>query len=252
MSNILVCKNYEITDHTKWYDDRSNEKDLVENYKGMEELCLTSAEKNIKDLDDIKVFRGKAENIRDVFKDNFYEIHDLWQEGHNILYCDLDVVFTKPVSYFSDYNHFSMFNFTDPPRTSDDHYNLIFDHYFNCGIRYYPEEMSSDVWDIGFKMLENWNPERWDSEQIIYNAMLWSQEDVTPKDLWQPQIAYQMLLDPRSANGDKINNNFNKISYTEAGAVHVHGSRGSEDRLGLMQALLDGNIESVNEEVLYL
>ena len=120
MSNILVCKNYEISDHTKWYDDRSTEKNLVSNYTKMQDICVSSAEKNINDLDQVKIFTGKEDNIREVFKKNFYEIYELWQEGHNILYCDLDVVFTQPVSYFSDYNFFSMFNFTDPPRTKDE------------------------------------------------------------------------------------------------------------------------------------
>lgn len=252
MSNILVCKNYEISDHTKWYDDRSTEKNLVSNYTKMQDICVSSAEKNINDLDQVKIFTGKEDNIREVFKKNFYEIYELWQEGHNILYCDLDVVFTQPVSYFSDYNFFSMFNFTDPPRTKDEHYNLIFDHYFNCGIRYYPEEMEQDVWDLGIKMVENWNPDRWDSEQIIYNAMMWSQEDISPKDVWKPQIAYQMLLDPRSSNGNSVNKNFNKLEFSQAGAIHVHGSRGSEDRLSLMQALSDGTLDPVSEEVLYL
>ena len=84
--NILVCKNYTITDHTKWYNDRTNETGLVENYTAMEELCVASAKKYVKDLDEVKVFRGEADNIRDVFKINFYEIYDLWQQGNNILY----------------------------------------------------------------------------------------------------------------------------------------------------------------------
>ena len=252
MSNILVCKNYKITDHSKWYDDRTNEENLVDNYIKMQDLCVKSAQENIIDLDTVKIFTGEADNIRDVFKKNFFEIYELWQEGHNILYADLDVVFTQPVNYFSDYNHFAMFNFTDPPRTTDEHYNLVFDHYFNCGIRYYPEEMDQSIWDKGIQMMENWNPERWDSEQIIYNAMLWSQEDVSPQDVWKPQLAYQMLLDPTTTSGNSINKNFNKIDHTQAGAIHVHGSRGSKNRLDLMQALLDGTLEPVQDEVLYL
>ena len=37
--NFLVFKNYNITDHTKWYNDRTSEIDLVDNYKAMEKIA---------------------------------------------------------------------------------------------------------------------------------------------------------------------------------------------------------------------
>ena len=251
MSNILVCKNYNITDHTKWYDDRTNENNLVNNYTEMEKICIASAEEHLQDLDEVKVFRGEADNIRDVFKKNFYEIYDLWKEGHNILYVDLDVVFMKPVAFFDQFDKFSMFNLTDPPKTSDDHYNVNFDFYFNCGVRYYPKDMNQEVWDLGIKMMENWNPDRWDSEQIVYNAMMWSQDGIEPGQVYNPKAAYQMLFDFRSSQSS-INTQFNQMDFQEAHVIHVHGSRGSANRLDLMQTLLDGNFESNTEEVLYL
>ena len=249
MSNILVAKNYTITDHSKWWDDRSTETDLVENYKEMETLCLQSAVDNLVDMDSLHVFTGQANNIREVFKTNFYEIYDLWKDGHNILYCDLDVVFPKKHDYFVKTDKFQMFNLTDPISTTDDHYDLKFDHYFNCGIRYYPKNMSQDVWDLGFKMVENWNPDRWDSEQIIYNAMMFSQ-DITAQDVYAPNKAYQLLADPRTPRGNQMNNSFNRINIQDAYAVHVHGSRGSSDRLSLMRSILDGDLHQ--EEVLVL
>ena len=186
--NYLVLKNYNVKDHTKWYSDRSQEVNLVENYQAMENIATQSALKNLEKLNEIKVFRGEADNIRDVFKKNFYEIYELWQKGHNILYADLDVVFTQPVNYFENSNTFRMYNLTDPVKTTCDHYNVEFETYFNCGIRYYPKDMSQDVWDLGIEMVENWNPERWDSEQIIYKAMMWSQ-NIKADDVYNPRIA---------------------------------------------------------------
>ena len=61
--NILVCKNYTINDHTKWYNDRTNEQNLENNYTGMEKLCVASAEEYIQNLDEVKVFSGEADNI---------------------------------------------------------------------------------------------------------------------------------------------------------------------------------------------
>ena len=251
MSNILVLKNYTITDHTKWYGDRSNEANLANNYNQMEEVCVQSAHNRIKDLDSVKVFRGEASNIRDVFKENFFEIYELWKEGHNILYCDLDVVFTKEVEYFGKYNKFTMFNFTDPANTSDSFYNVTFENYFNCGIRYYPKEMSQEAWDIGIAMVENWNPDRWDAEQIIYNAMMWGQ-DKELNSFYNPTKAYQMLHDPNTPHGSTINSHFNRIELRDACAVHVHGSRGSANRLEIMKALKDGSLTQDTEEYLYL
>ena len=136
MSNILVAKNYTITDHSKWYDDKSSSAQIIQTtYSKMEEVLVRTAKKHVVGLDEIVVHRGEADNIRDVFKLHFKEIYDLWKEGHNVLYCDLDVMFLKSVEYFNKYNKFTMFNLTDPTSTTDSHYNLTFEHFFNCGIR---------------------------------------------------------------------------------------------------------------------
>lgn len=257
MSNILVAKNYKITDHSKWHDDKTSVADQLEaDYKIMEDILVSTAKQNIKDLDDVKVFRGEADNIRDVFKVNFYEIYDLWKEGHNILYADLDVIFTKGVDYFWDTKYFKMFNFTQPVSTTDTHYDLTFDKYFNCGIRYYPQDMSQDIWDLGIEMVENWNADRWDSEQIIYNAMLWEQ-DVKFEDLYDPRLAYQFLFfedleHVQLAECMRMNKKFNQIDVSQAGAVHVHGSRESQARLRLMEMLSKGEFVYQQDEVLYL
>ena len=240
MKNYLVTKNYRITDHTKWYGDRSHETNLVQNYAAMETLLVKSAKENVVGLDEVIVHRGEAEHIREVFKIHFKEIYNLWStEECNILYCDLDVVFLKKALYFNQFDFFAMFNYTDPPHTVDEHYGLTFDRFFNCGIRYYPNTMKQEVWDLGFNMLENWNPERWDSEQVIYNQMLWIQ-GVEPQQVYAPHLAFQML------NGNpshQMNTDFNRISVKDAAAVHVHGSRGSGDRLQIMKGLLDGNFQ---------
>ena len=230
--NILVSKNYTITDHTKWYNNRTNEANLAENYAGMERVMLRSAQRHLKNCDGYHVFKGSAEHIREVFVRNFKEIYEVWRQGHNILYVDLDVVFTNSYDVFDKIDLFSMFNYTDPRSTHDAHYDLTLDHFFNCGIRYYPKNMDHSVWDLGFKMLENFDWGRWDSEQIIYNAMQWSQS-TDPQKFLKPRLAYQLLQIQHA----KLNDVFNGIPLERAAAVHVHGSRGSNDRLQLMKLL---------------
>ena len=246
MKNYLVAKKYTVNDHTKWFDDRTSEINLVENYSEMEKLLTESAQTHLVGLDEIIVHRGEAEHIRDVFRIHFEEIYNLWKsEPCNILYSDLDVVFLDTARYFDQYDFFAMFNFTDPPSTVDEHYGLTFERFFNCGIRYYPRTMKQETWDIGFEMLKNWNPERWDSEQVIYNQMLWSQ-DIPPQRFYRPDLAFQMLNENPL---HQQNTDFNRISVVSAAAVHVHGSRGSGNRLQIMKDLLDGNF---HEEVLLL
>jgi hypothetical protein len=248
--NILVAKNYTITDHTKWYADRSSEAGLAENYTAMEQLCVASAHKYVKNLDEVIVFRGEADNIRDVFKKNFYEIHELWRAGNNILYVDLDVMFINHADYFNQFDQFSMFNLTDPVSTTDEHYGVNFSNYFNCGIRYYPANMDQAVWDLGIQMVENWNPDRWDSEQIIYNAMMFSQKQFDIHQVYQPKLAFQMLHADINHPG---NRNFNQIKASQASAVHLHGSRSSSGRLQTMELLSKGAlIDTPDNQVLYL
>lgn len=234
MSNILVAKNYTVRDHTKWHDNKSRQATTIKSeYDEMEVLMRESAERYIADLDEIVVHTGEADNIRNVFKIHFKEIYDLWKQGHNILYCDLDVLFINPVEYFGKYNNFTMFNLTDPPKTSDAHYGIEFNWFFNCGIRYYPENMDQHVWDLGFSMLENWNPDRWDCEQIVYNAMMFEQS-ADPSDYYQPTHAFQMLTYPAD---NPANERFNQIPLWQAKAVHLHGSRNSGQRLEIMKQL---------------
>lgn len=233
--NILVCKNYRVRDHSKWHRDRSRESTLTDSYNHMQRLMLQSAHKNLQDLDQVIVHGGECETIRDVFREHFWEIHELWTTGANILYCDLDVLFVRPAKYFGEFDHFAMFNYTHPARCRDPHYGIIINHYFNCGIRYYPHNMDPGLWQLGEQMVNNWNPDRWDCEQIIYNAMLWHQ-DINLGHTLRPELNYQMIRDPRTALGAHAAAEHNGgMLYTQACTVHFHGSRNAQNKAHIMQ-----------------
>lgn len=237
--NLLVLKNYKIADHRSWHRDRSKEQHLAENYQAMEKITIRSARRYLSNLDGIKVFRGKARSMGDAFRLNFYEIYDLWQQGHNVLYADVDVVFMRAACYFSESSVFRMYNLTDPTATNDTFYNMKFPYFFNCGIRYYPKDMKQSVWDLGLSMARRWNSKRWDSEQVIYNAMMWSQ-GIKLEDVYSPAHAYQWLFEDPCKSREAIeisNERFNRIDWRKCSAIHVHGSRGSQDRLALMEEL---------------
>lgn len=228
--NILVAKNYEVVDHSMWYKNRSSERHLSENYAEMQSLMTDSARQFVANLDDVVIHTGTADNIRSVFRIHFHEIYQLWQTGVNILYVDLDVLFVKPFEVFGTLDYFAMFNYTTPRKTVDRHYDVKLDHYFNCGIRYYPATMSQQCWDTGIAMVEQWNWGRWDTEQVIYNHMMWSQ-GVTFDQVFKPWLAYQFVN-----HYESYNNNFNSIPLAQACAIHFHGTRGSGNRLEKMRA----------------
>lgn len=238
IKNILVCKNYRVTDHSKWHRDRSGEHRLEDSYAQMQDLMLQSARANIQDLDQVVIHEGDCENIRIVFQEHFWEIYNLWKTGANVLYADLDVLFLKPVKYFGEFEYFSMFNYTQPRRCSDEHYKLKFDHYFNCGIRYYPAHMGSHVWELGTHMLGDWDHTRWDAEQVIYNAMMW-QQPIEVEDVLRPELNYQLFHDPRVANQAHSATKFNAdMVYTDASVIHFHSSRNAQKKSQIMNHVM--------------
>ena len=238
--NILVTKFYTIQSHSEWYNNRSNEVNLEDNYLAMIELMQASAKRSIKDLDQIIVHKGTVSDIREAFKQDYWKIRNLWSQGHNILYVDADVLFVKPVDIFNqlDQHTFRMFNYTDPP--SLHHAPYVFPHYFNCGIRYYPQHMDQSVWAIGdAKFGEHFDKTHWDEEQRIYNSMMWSQGDNTVVSKFhQPELAFQML-----SGNTQLDNHFNGIDQADAKIMHIHGSRGSGNRLNHMAQLNNTSIE---------
>jgi hypothetical protein len=196
----------------------------------MIQLMADSAKKHVTDLDEVIISTGSKNSIQDAFKDHFFEIYDLWKQGNNILYSDADVIFLKPYRVFGHFQEFRMFNYTQPVRATDKYYDVKFLNYFNCAIRYYPHNMSEKIWEVGLEMIDRgWNHERWDSEQIIYNSMFWSQ-NIPLSSALLPGMNWQALTLPSERNST-----FNAfVPIHLAKSVHFSGSRGIE-RLGEME-----------------
>lgn len=230
MSNILVTKLYKLKDNTGWPKKRDD--NYYDSYKSMLDLMTSSANQYVTDLSDIVISSGEKQSIQHAFLDHFHEIYELWKQGHNILYCDVDVLFLRQYNVFDQFSNFAMFNYTEPRSTSDRFYNLQFPDFFNCAIRYYPSQMSSQVWEQGlFLINQGWNYARWDTEQVIYNHMMWSQP-ITLSDTLHPEMNWQAFRLPAEDN-HKSNQS---VSLQEANAVHFSGSRGV-DRLSEMNRI---------------
>lgn len=233
MKNYLVKSLYKVRD-THWgIRDRADEPNLFEKYQELHDISTASYHKFLKGDWEYKFFGGEVDHIQDAFKKNFWTIYDLWHsEPCNIFYTDCDTLAIKDVEPWGQFDDFRMFYYTQPFIFYDPNsYNVSFDHYFNAGVRYYSANMKESVWELGAEMARNWDPDRYDTEQIIYNSMMWSQP-IVPAEAVNPYMAYQSLT-YSVEQGD----GYNQIPVGQAKIIHFHSSRDSDGRTGVMKEL---------------
>jgi len=180
VKNYLVLKNYNITDQFFVF----NQMDKVrERYVQMQNIMMESAQLFLKDLDAIIIDRDTVPHDQYMFKHHMQLIDDRYHsEPCNILYCDLDVLFVRPVEIFGKFDQFSMLS-------------------HQCGIRYYPHGgVPEEVWEIQRSGMQNWDetlgPEngfhnddlyKWDREQDIYASMMGHVMDASDEALEQAE-----------------------------------------------------------------
>jgi hypothetical protein len=164
IKNYIVLKNYNLTDGFFVF---KNMEETHNKYMQMEETLVESAHLFVKDLDEIIVDRKTVKHDQIMFKDHMRLLDERFHaESCNILYCDLDVVFTRPIDIFGKYTEFSMLE-------------------NQCGIRYYPHTMSEHLWNIQRTLMHEWNeaigpdqpfwpegPYNWQREQDIYCELI--------------------------------------------------------------------------------
>ena len=144
-------------------------------YNAMSEIVIHSAETFIQEDFETVIFKDDVDSYQQIFHNNFQHVYDEWNKDgpNNILFLDCDTLVINPVEVFGKFEHFQMFNYTDPKTLSGDDvnnkYGLKHEHYFNAGCRYYPDSMSEDVWDLGWKYANDWDYNIWGTEQIIFN-----------------------------------------------------------------------------------
>jgi len=225
MKNFLVFKHYTLTD-IPYYSQLKHIESEINLYYRLEELAVKSAETYLADVDEIIVHRFNVSNDQKMFKHHMQELYKLHlSEPCNILYCDLDVLFVRPVEIFGKFNQF-----------------LLLDS-GNCGIRYYPSTINKRVWKTMFKGLEKWKLKRmdykWDYEQDLYIKMMYSQKQID--DNYEKFIG-QIVDQASNPSPDML-----KI-------LHFHSSRGLKNTIELMEEFWEAsktnNIQKVYEKFL--
>ena len=247
MNNILCLAVSKINANSELeYNQNLGAELTYQVYRAMSEIVIHSAETFIQEDFDIVVFEDQVDSYQQIFHNNFKNVHDVWtQDGpNNILFLDCDTLVTAPVNVFGKYDKFQMFNYTDPKRLSGDDlnnkYGLDFEHYFNAGCRYYPAHMSSSVWDLGWSYASDWDYDIWGTEQLIFNAMMYSQNPDVAHWL-TPAMNYQAMNVPHNDidNPARIQqlDSWNGISINDAKIMHLHGTRGAANTLLLQWEL---------------
>jgi hypothetical protein len=231
MKNYLVKSLFQVKDADWKVLDRSHESNLFESYLAMHEVSAESYRAFLQGDWELKFITGEVEQINQAFEKTFWAIHDLWHsEPCNILYTDPDTIAVKPVEIFGQHQKFLMFNHTDPKQFDRPNpYNRSYPNFFNAGVRYFPATMDEKIWQLGTAMASNWDYATYDTEQIILNAMLWDQ-GVSVEQALQPTVAWQ-LFHPNLEFGQQ----WNGCSISDAKILHLHSSRGADNRLAFMK-----------------
>ena len=192
-------------------------------YKKMHELTLVNLEKHVDGEWELVLLEGEVDNAQQMFRDVFMKTYHLWSEQKcNILFVDLDILAVGSVNFFDQYKHFRMF-----AQIGDEQRGLTRDQFYNCGLRYFPHDMDTAVWDTGLALYQDWNEDcEWDREQLIYSKMLCSQTDFVFKDV-QITSDYQFNL-----------YNFNPEYLNQYRLLHFHSSKGPRPVFALIKKYL--------------
>jgi hypothetical protein len=232
MKNYLVRSLHKIKS-PEWFKDRSDEGDIYSKYMEMHEITLKSLKHFVQGDWELVFYNEETDNIRDTFRKNFFEIYNLWRsEPCNILYCGIDVQAIAPVDFFGQFKEFRMFNYTDPREFQD------CPVFFNADVRYYPAEMSQEIWDFGLEMANNWDMEEWNTEQVILNKMMWKQ-GLTLEQGHMPYMAYQAPWLPGPQENKDYTDKWNGCRLEESRVIHWHGSRNADAKLQIIKHIND-------------
>jgi len=209
--------------------DIDNQEAQIKPYLSMYEISRRSARKFLQGPFEEIFYQAPVLNAKLFQIAQWYLIKELWfSESCNILVMGADTMFIKPTEIFGQFNEMRLFNHSDPKS------HALFVNNFNDDIRYYPATMDPAVWETGERHMADWwdsNEADWACGQHIHNHMMWSQ-NLAVEQVLLPKLAWQ-VLPPNPQAGAK----FNGCEIADAQVLHFHGSRGSSDRLKLMQQL---------------
>jgi hypothetical protein len=239
MKNYLVKSLFCVGDPNWHVVDRTHESGMYDYYLAMHDLSTKSFQKHLTGEWESVFVQGRVDHINQAFEKTFWAIHDLWhQEPCNILYTDPDTLAIRDIDIWNKYQRFMMFNYTDPRSlNTPNSYGLNFPNFFNAGVRYFPSTMSEETWQIGVDIAKSWDYNTYDTEQIILNQMLWSQ-NITLEQALHPEFNW-LAMNLRNLDSRMIalHTEWNQYQLDQVKIMHFASSRGVEATKNFMQAI---------------
>ena len=225
--NFLVRSLFRIKNNqgggTPWHLD-----DSFEEYRLMQELSIKSFQKNLLGTWELIELSGKFENIQLTWIEIIKQIQQLWHDQYpcNILWTDTDTLCIKPLDIFGRFQEFRLFTEQDP---------LTRDQYHNACMKYYPSTLEPDFWMQMQQELDNWNFDKYDTEQLVHTKLMWNQSSLRT-NVAQEQSSIVSQLGHRF-NWQVEKFDFEDISQQDLDCciLHFHSSRGPSARLDWMQ-----------------
>ena len=222
ISNILLKSFFEIQNTDNLLTDFDLKKMLVDTkdaYLDMQQLSIKSFEKNLAGSWTLIELNGIQPTIQDAFRYVMSETHKIWNNNYpcNILYADPDTVCVKPLDIFGKFQEFRLFAEKN---------SWLVQECLNCGVRYFPSSLDDYFWNDMYEQMEKWNYSVWDTEQTIYQNLMFNQEF----DRDKPQ---DWVVNNHWVFGDRTDD------LPQHSILHLHSSQNPVQRLAIMKDLCE-------------
>jgi len=174
---------------------------------------------------------GHYPTAQDLFRRQYAWLHDLWHDGHNVLFADADTLAVRPVAMFGHFDEMRMFGLTN--QSSPSRGCIEKGRYMNAAVLYLPQSMNPLLWKLGDELARQWPDDLWSYMQHIYNRMFWAQDNMAARDWWHPELNYQCPCANRH-RGDDSNEGY---PWWQARVFHFHSSRDASKALEAMRGV---------------
>jgi len=204
----------------------------IEKLQKLMNISVASCEKYLKNLDKSIVHICKT---TDDHNESFYEMYQItrkyWEEGHEIVTTAMDTICVKDIEIFGKHKDFVMFWKTPIDESP------LFEVYLNSDVRYFPQSMNKDLWNVGDELWQKYLSNKidkmaWGFDQYVWNIMVWAQKPCASEFMdnslnYQPWAEYNFR-------------NFNIINKEEAKIFHFYSTRGYDQVMDNFERILNG------------
>jgi len=145
-------------------------------HRAIHSLCFASYERNLLDVESLRVLHGTADSYSDMLIKVFAEARTIWEAGNDVLLVDGDTLCVKPTRMFGLGASLTMFNMACakvpygafPPSA-----------YLHSAVRLLPQTMDPNLWEIGQALIDEYDREMWAYDQYVWNKMFWAQAGIS-------------------------------------------------------------------------